>query len=76
MSHTETSGSIPVTGIRYSGHGTYTEQELVIASVAGTIERVNKLVTVRAARTRYVSILAAQFIVSYRIDTHQRWVTW
>ncbi|KAG6841458.1 hypothetical protein C0991_010883 [Blastosporella zonata] len=35
------------------GHGTYIDNEEVIASVAGTIERVNKLVTVRATRTRY-----------------------
>jgi len=35
------------------GHGTYVDREEVIASVAGTIERVNKLVTVRAIRTRY-----------------------
>ncbi|KAF8625023.1 hypothetical protein AX17_006937 [Amanita inopinata Kibby_2008] len=35
------------------GHGTYLDNEEVIASVAGTIERVNKLVTVRAIRTRY-----------------------
>ena len=36
-----------------SGHGTFIDQETVISSVAGTIERVNKLVTVRAIRTRY-----------------------
>ncbi|TFY83642.1 hypothetical protein EWM64_g361 [Hericium alpestre] len=35
------------------GHGTYVENEEVIASVAGLVERVNKLVTVRALRTRY-----------------------
>ncbi|KAG6332512.1 hypothetical protein ID866_6574 [Astraeus odoratus] len=35
------------------GHGTYVDKELVIASVAGTVERVNKLVTVRAVRARY-----------------------
>ncbi|KAF7316506.1 hypothetical protein MIND_00169800 [Mycena indigotica] len=35
------------------GHGTYVDNELVIASVAGTIERVNKLVTVRAVSTKY-----------------------
>lgn len=35
------------------GHGTYVDNEEVIASVAGNIERVNKLVTVRAIRTRY-----------------------
>jgi len=36
----------------FRGHGTYIENEEVIASVAGSVERVNKLVTVRAVRTR------------------------
>jgi len=35
------------------GHGTYVDNDEVIASVAGTIERVNKLISVRAVRTRY-----------------------
>ncbi|KIK68168.1 hypothetical protein GYMLUDRAFT_155664 [Collybiopsis luxurians FD-317 M1] len=35
------------------GHGTYVDNEQVIASVSGFVERVNKLITVRAARTRY-----------------------
>ncbi|KIP04213.1 hypothetical protein PHLGIDRAFT_31465 [Phlebiopsis gigantea 11061_1 CR5-6] len=35
------------------GHGTYVDNEQVIASVAGTVERVNKLISVRAARSRY-----------------------
>ncbi|KAF8235637.1 hypothetical protein L208DRAFT_1358529 [Tricholoma matsutake] len=35
------------------GHGTYVENEEVVASVAGNVERVNKLVTVRPVRTRY-----------------------
>ncbi|KAF7325949.1 hypothetical protein MKEN_00445800 [Mycena kentingensis (nom. inval.)] len=35
------------------GHGTYVDNEEVIASVAGTIERVNKLITVRAISTKY-----------------------
>jgi len=35
------------------GHGTYVDREQVIASVAGSLERVNKLVTVRAVRSRY-----------------------
>ncbi|CCM02569.1 uncharacterized protein FIBRA_04672 [Fibroporia radiculosa] len=35
------------------GHGTYVDNEEVIASVAGTVERVNKLISVRAVRTRY-----------------------
>ena len=36
------------------GHGTYVDNDEVIASVTGVIERVNKLITVRALRTRYV----------------------
>ncbi|KAF5337036.1 hypothetical protein D9611_002929 [Ephemerocybe angulata] len=35
------------------GHGTYVDNEEVIASVAGTVERVNRLVTVRAVSSRY-----------------------
>ncbi|KAI0374989.1 exosome complex exonuclease rrp4 [Pilatotrama ljubarskyi] len=35
------------------GHGTFVDNEEVIASVAGTVERVNKLITVRAVRSRY-----------------------
>ncbi|TCD71791.1 exosome non-catalytic core subunit rrp4 [Steccherinum ochraceum] len=35
------------------GHGTFVDNEEVIASVTGVIERVNKLISVRAIRTRY-----------------------
>ncbi|EIN09443.1 exosome complex exonuclease rrp4 [Punctularia strigosozonata HHB-11173 SS5] len=35
------------------GHGTYVAQDEVIASVAGPVERVNRLITVRALRSRY-----------------------
>ncbi|KAH6888361.1 exosome complex exonuclease rrp4 [Coprinopsis sp. MPI-PUGE-AT-0042] len=35
------------------GHGTYVDNEEVIASVTGTIERVNRLVTVRPVNSRY-----------------------
>jgi len=34
------------------GHGTYTEGDDVLSTVAGTIERVNKLVSVRSVRQR------------------------
>ena len=34
------------------GHGTYVEEEAVLASVSGLVERVNKLVSVRALRSR------------------------
>ncbi|NWH97080.1 EXOS2 protein, partial [Tichodroma muraria] len=35
------------------GHGTYMEDDKLIASVAGVVERVNKLVCVRALKGRY-----------------------
>uniref|UniRef100_A0A8C5PZE2 Exosome complex component RRP4 n=1 Tax=Leptobrachium leishanense TaxID=445787 RepID=A0A8C5PZE2_9ANUR len=35
------------------GHGTYLEDEKLLASVAGVVERVNKLICVRALKTRY-----------------------
>ncbi|KDE05371.1 hypothetical protein MVLG_04282 [Microbotryum lychnidis-dioicae p1A1 Lamole] len=35
------------------GHGTYVQDDKVLASVAGTLERVNKLVSVRPLRTKY-----------------------
>ncbi|SCV74964.1 BQ2448_7993 [Microbotryum intermedium] len=37
------------------GHGTYVQDDKVLASVAGTLERVNKLVSVRPLRTKYRS---------------------
>ncbi|KAI9006115.1 hypothetical protein BC832DRAFT_531011 [Gaertneriomyces semiglobifer] len=35
------------------GHGTYTEGTTLISSVAGVVERVNRLLTVRPLRSRY-----------------------
>jgi exosome complex component RRP4 len=38
------------------GHGTYTDGEgTVISSVAGAVERVNKLLSVRPLKTRYTA---------------------
>ncbi|WWD02744.1 hypothetical protein V865_000786 [Kwoniella europaea PYCC6329] len=36
------------------GHGTYVEETNVISSVTGTIERVNKLISVKPVRSKYV----------------------
>ncbi|ORY21899.1 putative exosome complex exonuclease rrp4 [Naematelia encephala] len=36
------------------GHGTYVEDDQVISSVTGTIEKVNKLISVKALKSRYV----------------------
>ncbi|ORX36871.1 putative exosome complex exonuclease rrp4 [Kockovaella imperatae] len=35
------------------GHGTYVDEEQVVSSLSGTIERVNKLVSVKALKQRY-----------------------
>jgi exosome complex component RRP4 len=39
------------------GHGTYVESEQVVSSVTGTIERVNKLISVRALKSRWVTFI-------------------
>ncbi|WWC61648.1 uncharacterized protein I303_104232 [Kwoniella dejecticola CBS 10117] len=36
------------------GHGTYVEEVNVVSSVTGTIERVNKLISVKPVRSKYV----------------------
>ncbi|CAK5261906.1 unnamed protein product [Mycena citricolor] len=62
------------------GHGTYVDNEEVIASVTGTIERVNKLVTVRAVQSRYnpeVGDLVVGRITEvqprrWKVDAHSR----
>jgi exosome complex component RRP4 len=35
------------------GHGTYIDKDEIVAAVTGTIQRVNKLISVRALRSRY-----------------------
>jgi exosome complex component RRP4 len=35
------------------GHGTFTSDEVLHASVAGVVERVNKLISVTPLKTRY-----------------------
>ncbi|KZT70771.1 hypothetical protein DAEQUDRAFT_667315 [Daedalea quercina L-15889] len=53
--HRLTSPGEPLTSSQafMRGHGTYIDREEVISSVAGTIERVNKLISVRAVRSKY-----------------------
>ena len=54
MRYVRSSGSSPRAAKFYPrrGHGTYVENEEVVSSVAGTVERVNKLISVRGVRTR------------------------
>lgn len=37
----------------FRGHGTYTQDEKLVASLCGVVERVNKLITVRPLKARY-----------------------
>lgn len=39
-----------------SGHGTFTKGETLRSSVLGTIERVNKLISVHPFRNRFVEL--------------------
>ncbi|GAA6028528.1 hypothetical protein JCM8097_007265 [Rhodosporidiobolus ruineniae] len=60
------------------GHGTYVHDDKVLASVAGTLERVNKLVSVKPLRTKYrgeVGDLVVGRIVDvgpkrWKVETH------
>lgn len=48
------------------GHGTYVQDENILASVAGTLERVNKLVSVKPLRTKcvFLSLPRPSFLLS------------
>ncbi|RSH81538.1 exosome non-catalytic core subunit rrp4 [Saitozyma podzolica] len=41
-------------GSSLGGHGTYVENDQVVSSVTGTIERVNKLISVKPLKSRYI----------------------
>ncbi|XP_076343387.1 exosome complex component Rrp4 [Tachypleus tridentatus] len=54
LKHLVTPGDIITSDTGFMrGHGTYVEEENLVASVAGIVERVNKLVSVRPLKTRY-----------------------
>lgn len=40
----------------FRGHGTYVDGDKLIASVAGIVDRVNKLICVRPFKTRYTNV--------------------
>lgn len=60
------------------GHGTYVDGEKLIASVAGIVERVNKLICVRPFKTRYVKCvlffinLFTEMLISNAPESHLR----
>uniref|UniRef100_A0A1A9UUA7 Uncharacterized protein n=1 Tax=Glossina austeni TaxID=7395 RepID=A0A1A9UUA7_GLOAU len=55
------------------GHGTYAEGEDIKASVAGVIEKVNKLISIKPLKSRYVGEIG-DVVVARIIDVQQkRW---
>lgn len=55
------------------GHGTYVENDTITSSVAGTLERVNKLISVRPLSTRYVPEVGDLVIGRIVEVAGQRW---
>ncbi|XP_059151804.1 exosome complex component RRP4-like isoform X2 [Physella acuta] len=62
------------------GHGTYMDEDCLHASVAGSVERVNKLISVRPLKTRYNGeigdVVIGRIIEvaqrKWRVETHSR----
>jgi exosome complex component RRP4 len=48
-------GDLITTDTNYMrGHGTYTEDDKLLSSVAGVVQRVNKLISVKSLKSRYI----------------------
>ncbi|KAG0301902.1 exosome non-catalytic core subunit rrp4 [Dissophora globulifera] len=55
------------------GHGTYIEQEKVLSSVAGVVDRVNKLISVRPLHTRYTGEIGDVVVGRITEVAQKRW---
>ncbi|KAF9942257.1 exosome non-catalytic core subunit rrp4 [Modicella reniformis] len=55
------------------GHGTYVEQEKVLSSVAGVVERVNKLISVRPLHSRYTGEIGDVVVGRITEVAQKRW---
>jgi len=53
------------------GHGTYMDQDVLFASVAGVVERVNKLISVTPVKTRYNGEIG-DVVVGRIVEVQQR----
>lgn len=53
------------------GHGTYLDKEQLLSSVAGVVEKVNKLITVRPLKTRYNGEIG-DVVVGRIVEVQQR----
>ena len=54
------------------GHGTYMQQDDLFASVAGVVERVNKLISVTPVKTRYNGEIG-DVVVGRIVEMQQKW---
>lgn len=55
------------------GHGTYAEGGVTLSSVAGTIERVNKLLSVKPLRGRYIPVIGDHVVGRVTEVGNKRW---
>lgn len=55
----------------YSGHGTYASDDCLKASVAGVMQKVNKLICVRPLKNRYVGEIG-DVVVGRVLEVQQR----
>ncbi|BEJ12036.1 hypothetical protein CspHIS471_0204960 [Cutaneotrichosporon sp. HIS471] len=55
------------------GHGTYVESDSIVSSVAGTVQRVNKLISVKPLQSRYVPEVGDLVIGRIADVGAQRW---
>ncbi|KAJ1976060.1 Exosome complex component rrp4 [Dimargaris cristalligena] len=55
------------------GHGTYVEEGVVISALAGVVERINKLVTVRALKARYAGEIGDVVVGRITSLAEKRW---
>ncbi|KAF9128648.1 exosome non-catalytic core subunit rrp4 [Mortierella sp. 14UC] len=55
------------------GHGTYIENEKVVSSVAGVVDRVNKLISVRPLHTRYTGEIGDVVVGRITEVAQKRW---
>lgn len=63
----------PVLYIYFSGHGTYIEAENINASVAGVMEQVNKLISIKPLKSRYVGEIGDVVVARVTEVQQKRW---
>lgn len=56
-----------------SGHGTYVKNDEIKASVAGVMEKVNKLISIRPLKSRYVGEIGDVVVARITEVQQKRW---